>query len=100
MKTSLSFWKSATVIGMVAVLVGVSSGCVATRRFTRSRVDEKAQELSARIDANQQSTENNTKIISKKYRFIITRLTLPSPTQKMDRGCVPCVQTVRELLYQ
>lgn len=55
----LGFWKSATVIGM-AVVVGVSSGCVATRRFTRARVDEKAQELSARIDANQQSTENNT----------------------------------------
>jgi outer membrane protein OmpA-like peptidoglycan-associated protein len=60
MKTNLSFWKSVTVIGMAVVLAGVSSGCVATRRFTRSRVDEKAQELSARIETNEQSIENNT----------------------------------------
>jgi len=60
MNTKLNFWRSATVIGMVVVLVGVSSGCVATRRFTRARVDEKAQELSARIETTEQSIENNT----------------------------------------
>ena len=60
MRTRLNSWRSATVIGMVVVLVGVSSGCVATRRFTRARVDERAQELSARIETTEQSIENNT----------------------------------------
>lgn len=60
MKTNLDFWRSVTVIGMVVVLVGVSSGCVATRRFTRARVNEKARELSARIETTERSIENNT----------------------------------------
>jgi len=60
MLTKSSFWKTTAVIGMLATLVGVSSGCVATRRFTRARVDEKAQELSARIDTHEKSIENNT----------------------------------------
>jgi len=60
MNTKLNFWRSATVIGMAVLLVGVSSGCVATRRFTRARIDEKAQELSARIDTTEQSIENNS----------------------------------------
>jgi len=64
MKTSLGFWKSATVIGMAVVLAGVSSGCVATRRFTRTRVDEKAQELSARIDTTDQKLESSTNQIN------------------------------------
>jgi len=59
MKTNLGFWKSATVIGMAVVLLGVSTGCVATRRFTRTRVDEKAQELSARIDTTDQNLESS-----------------------------------------
>jgi outer membrane protein OmpA-like peptidoglycan-associated protein len=53
---------------MMAILVGVSSGCVATRRFTRTRVDEKAQELSTtlngRIDTTDQKVENNTNQIN------------------------------------
>ena len=64
MQTKLSFWKTATVIGMLAILVGVSSGCVATRRFTRERVDERAQELSARIETTEESTENNSNQIN------------------------------------
>ena len=64
MKTNLSFWRSATVIGMAVVLAGVSSGCVATRRFTRTRVDEKAQELSARIDTTDQKLESSTNQIN------------------------------------
>lgn len=61
MQTKSSFWKTATVIGMMAILVGVSSGCVATRKFTRTSVDQKAQELSAdysgKIDATNQKVE-------------------------------------------
>lgn len=68
MQSKSSFWKTATVVGMMAVLVGVSSGCVATRKFTRNRVDQKAQELSAdlggRIDATEQSIENNSSQIN------------------------------------
>ena len=45
---------------MIAILVGVSSGCVATRRFTRTRVNEKAQELSARIDTNEHGIQTHT----------------------------------------
>jgi outer membrane protein OmpA-like peptidoglycan-associated protein len=63
MQTKSSFWKTATVVGMMAILVGVSSGCVATRKFTRARVDEKAQELTARIDTNQQSIETHERSI-------------------------------------
>ena len=55
MQTKSSFSKTATIVGMMAILVGVSSGCVATRKFTRQRVDEKAQQLSTRIDTNEQS---------------------------------------------
>ena len=68
MQTKSSFWKTATVIGMMAILVGVSSGCVATRKFTRNNVNDKAKELSAelggRIDATEQSIENNTNQIN------------------------------------
>lgn len=61
MQTKSNFWKTATVVGMMAILVGVSSGCVATRKFTRARVDEKAQQLSTRIDTNEQGIEANEK---------------------------------------
>ena len=59
METRLNSWKSASVIAMVVILVGVSSGCVATRRFTRTRVDEKAKELNARVDTTDQNLESS-----------------------------------------
>lgn len=68
MQSKSNFWKTATVVGMMAVLVGVSSGCVATRKFTRTHIDEKAQELSTnlggRIDATEKSIENNSNQIN------------------------------------
>lgn len=68
MQTKSSFWKTATVVGMMATLVGVSSGCVATRKFTRNNVDQRAKELSAdlggRIDATEQSIENSSNQIN------------------------------------
>jgi outer membrane protein OmpA-like peptidoglycan-associated protein len=49
---------------MTAILVGVSSGCVATRKFTRNEVDTRATELSTqlggRIDETNQKVEENT----------------------------------------
>ena len=68
MQTKSNFLKTATVVGVMALLVGVSSGCVATRKFTRNHIDEKAQELSAdlggRIDATEESIENNSNQIN------------------------------------
>ncbi len=64
MQTKPSFRKAVTIVGMMAILAGVGSGCVATRKFTRNHVDQTAQELSAdlggRIDSTEQSTENNS----------------------------------------
>ena len=64
MQTKSNFWKTATVVGMMAILVGVSSGCVATRRFTRTNVDQKAQELSTdlggRIDTTNQKVDTTS----------------------------------------
>ena len=60
MQIKSSFWKTATFVGMMAILVGVSSGCVSTRRFTRQRVDEKGKELSAQIDTTNQKVETNS----------------------------------------
>jgi outer membrane protein OmpA-like peptidoglycan-associated protein len=49
---------------MAAILVGVSSGCVATRKFTRNQVDTRAQELSTelggRIEETNEKVETNT----------------------------------------
>jgi outer membrane protein OmpA-like peptidoglycan-associated protein len=68
MQTKSSFSKTATFVGLMAILVGVSSGCVATRKFTRNSVDQKAQELSAdyggKIDATNQKVETNTNQIN------------------------------------
>jgi outer membrane protein OmpA-like peptidoglycan-associated protein len=68
MQTKSSFWKTATVVGLMAALVGVSSGCVATRKFTRNSVDQKAQELSAdlggRIDTTNQKVDQNSNQIN------------------------------------
>ena len=68
MQTKSNIWKTATVVGMMAILVGVSSGCVATRKFTRNSVNDKAQELTAdlggRIDATEESVENNSSQIN------------------------------------
>lgn len=49
---------------MLFTLAGISGGCVATRKFTRNRVNEKAQEVSTqvngRVDTTDQNVQNNT----------------------------------------
>ena len=49
---------------MIFVLAGISGGCVATRKFTRNRVNEKAQEvntqLNTRVDTTDRNVQNNT----------------------------------------
>jgi outer membrane protein OmpA-like peptidoglycan-associated protein len=64
METKTNLLKTAAVVGMAAILVGVSSGCVATRKFTRNQVDTKATELSTelggRIDQTNTKVEENT----------------------------------------
>ena len=60
MEARIRFGRAATITGMALLLVGVSSGCVATRKFTRTRVNEKAQELTARVDTTDQNVQTNT----------------------------------------
>ena len=67
METRFGFWRAATITGIALILVGVSSGCVATRKFTRTRVNEvneKTLELNAqlngRIDTTDQNVQNHT----------------------------------------
>jgi outer membrane protein OmpA-like peptidoglycan-associated protein len=49
---------------MMAILVGVSSGCVATRKFTRNHVDQTAKELGGRIDTTNEKVEVNSNQIN------------------------------------
>jgi outer membrane protein OmpA-like peptidoglycan-associated protein len=68
MHTKTNLWNTAAVIGMAAILIGVSSGCVATRKFTRNEVDTRATELSTqlggRIDETNQKVEQNTNTLT------------------------------------
>ena len=60
MEATFRLGRAATITTMALLLVGVSSGCVATRKFTRNRVNERAQELNARVDTTDQNVQTNT----------------------------------------
>ena len=54
------FFQQPAMFGAVVLILGaIASGC-ATRGFVRTRVNEKAQELSARMDGNEQSIQTHS----------------------------------------
>ena len=54
---SFDFRRMALVAGIALILGGISTGCVATRKFTRARVNEKGEELSVRIDTAEKTLQ-------------------------------------------
>lgn len=59
MKKVTHSWRLAGIAGLILVTGLASSGC-ATRRFVRNNVNEKARELSARIDKTDQGVQANS----------------------------------------